>query len=119
MQKPPIDTALNVSFQGKKYQSWGYTYGSEYRYAFKSSSLVMPHQICIDERHSPRTVQNQEPQHSSSAPTDGPGESFHRYLMKEAAKVQRGETQREDAHEVLIFVCLLTFSLNQRVDKTT
>jgi hypothetical protein len=32
---------FNVSYQGKKYQSWGYTRGSEYRYAFKSSTYVM------------------------------------------------------------------------------
>jgi hypothetical protein len=66
-------------------------------------------QICIDERHSPHTVQNQVPRNSGPGPINGPGDSFHRYLEREADKVKRGESQREDAHEVLIFVSLLHF----------
>jgi hypothetical protein len=66
------------------------------------------HQICLDERPShTASVQNQVPRHSRSGSIDGPGDSFHKYLTKEADKVKRGESQREDAHEVLIFVCLL------------
>jgi len=66
-----------------------------------------PHQICIDERHSPHTVQNQVPRNSGPGSINGPGDSFHRYLAREADKVKRGESQREGAHEVLIFVRIL------------
>jgi hypothetical protein len=72
-------------------------------------SYVMPHRICIDERHCPHTVQNQVPRHSESGPIDSPGEFFHKYLAKEAEKVKKGECQREDANEVLIFVCFHHF----------
>ena len=57
----------------------------------------VPHQICLDER--PHTVQNQVPRNSGPGPINSPGDSFHRYLAREADKVRRGESQREDAHE--------------------
>ncbi len=72
---------------------------------FKSSSYVRSGpQICLDERHSPHTAQNQVPRNNGPDPIDGPGDSFHKYLVREADKVKKGESQREDAQEVLIFV---------------
>lgn len=64
---------------------------------------VLSLSFVTDERHS-QPVRNQVPRHSGSNPIDDSGDSFRAYLEREDMRLKRAESQRAEAHEILIFV---------------